>query len=109
MNLKSRYFFLPLLLVALYLVPNMVQDFHRVFHHHKHQINTVSSLFQIHSYEDNCAVCVFEFNALDEIQITNYTSLRFFYFQTLEKRQIHQIASFVFNYFDLRGPPANLL
>jgi hypothetical protein len=103
---KRRIAFLPFFAMLLYLVPNLVQDLHRVWGHPDFQAaNIAQSGMQFHHKADNCPVCVFEFNVVDRFENTVYIpSLKTESFLFSPKQQ-DQIPNNTFDYYNLRGPP----
>jgi hypothetical protein len=103
---NRRTSFLPLFALFLYLVPNLVQDLHRVWGHPEFQVGDIAQNgIQIHCLTDKCPVCVFEFNVVDQLEYFNYTAyLKTEYFLFTSK-QGDQIQKITFHYYNLRGPP----
>lgn len=98
-----------LLIMLLYLIPNLVQDVHRVFGHKYYFIeNTTSKRAKIDNQQEKCIVCVFEFNVVDEISNTSFVPLMHTTpFQFTSKRE-SQIQNIAFHYYNLRAPPQAL-
>lgn len=105
-NTKRRVALVSVLLLLLYLGPNLVQDVHRIVGHQIHfgEIHNQPGIL-LFSQREECAVCVFEFNIVDEsktfvfVPVFNAEKFRI---ETLTKSQIHTI---YFSYYNLRGPP----
>lgn len=105
-NSKRQLAFSAVLAMLLYLVPNLVQDIHRVWGHHQHQNNFSSNAgIQLHSHYDKCAVCVFEFNVVDELPDFVFDAVLHKVISLYVANQDHQIQNTVFNYYNLRAPP----
>jgi hypothetical protein len=105
-NTKIRIALASVFAMLLYLGPNLVQDVHRIAGHQIHFGETHNQPgVQLYSLQEECAVCVFEFNIVDEsktfafVPVFNVEKL---ILETLTKSQIHTI---YFSYYNLRGPP----
>lgn len=95
-----------LLAMLLYLVPNLVQDTHRIWGHHGYNIDNIAHRgLQLHNSFEKCAVCVFEFNIIDEPTNFIFTSIPhatpFVSVCTID----NQILNKAFHYYNLRAPP----
>jgi len=95
-----------ILALLLYLVPNLVQDIHRIWGHRLlfEEIHTQTGLL-LYSQNEKCPVCVFEFNVADETDNFVYVPLIHtvhFVFGALRE---HQIQNKTFQYYNLRAPP----
>jgi len=105
-NQKRHIALSSVLAMLLYLVPNLVQDVHRVWGHQEHQRTINSDLNpQLESQYANCPVCVFEFNVVDEIDTFVYIpilSIQTVFFVENSEDQIQKKA---FHYYNLRAPP----
>ena len=105
-NSKRQIALSSILAMLLYLVPNMVQDVHRVFGHHHNPAPTIAlSGIQLHNHHVKCPVCVFEFNFVDQVENSVFKpDLRTlpFLFASKQTDQVHKIT---FSYYNLRGPP----
>ncbi len=105
-NSKRRIVAASLLAMLLYLGPNLVQDVHRILGHQIHfgRNHNLPGL-QLFSQEEECAVCVFEFNIVEEshpyvfVPVLNIES---FALKTVTENQIQNK---YFHYYNLRGPP----
>jgi len=91
--------------MLLYLVPNMVQDVHRVWGNHEHISFHTNSDTQIHNQVAKCPVCVFELNVVDKTESFAYLpflkpEISFF----IDKCE-SQIQNKAFQYYNLRAPP----
>ncbi len=105
-NSKQRIAFLPVIAMLLYLVPNLIQDIHRVWGHPESQFgNSVQSGIQMHCQADKCPVCVFEFNVIDQLENTVYISFLRTEPIILSTKQEDQFYVNTFHYYNLRGPP----
>jgi hypothetical protein len=103
---KRQIAFLSVFAMLLYLVPNLVQDLHRVWGHPDFQaVNTAQNGIQFHQQSEKCPVCVFEFNVVDRLENTVFIpSLKTESFLFNPKQQ-DQIPNNTFDYNNLRGPP----
>lgn len=95
-----------ILALLLFLAPNFVQDFHRILGHHENPTESLSnSGLQINEHHEKCAVCVFEFNTVDDITFfvfaPNLPADQCFYAEK-SKSQVQKSA---FLYYNLRAPP----
>ena len=95
-----------ILALLLFLAPNFVQDYHRIWGHHENHTERISnSGLQIHEHHEKCAVCVFEFNTVDDIPFyvfsPNLPAEQCFY---AEKSKSQALKS-AFYYYNLRAPP----
>ncbi len=103
---KRRVALASVLSLLLYLGPNLVQDVHRIFGHLIHFGEIHNQLgIQLYSLQEECAVCVFEFNIVDELKTFVFVPVfnaEKFKLETLTKSQIHTL---YFSYYNLRGPP----
>ena len=101
-----RIAFLPVVAVLLFLVPNLVQDLHRVLGHpYFHAEGIAQSGIQLQCKADICPACVFEFNVVDQSENTVYIpSLKTESF-LFNPKQDDQIQNNTFEYYNLRGPP----
>ena len=94
-----------LLALFVYIVPNLIQDFHRVFGHHEHYSDSRVESGIHSSHSENCQVCKFEFNILDELEsFFILTALPAFSVQFIERHD-NQLYPLVFHYYNLRAPP----
>jgi hypothetical protein len=95
-----------LVAVLLYLIPNLVQDVHRVFGQHQfHVENNTQTGKQIHLQYEKCFICVFEFNVVDEILNPVFADLHQTASFLLNTKQENQIQNKAFYYYNLRAPP----
>jgi hypothetical protein len=95
-----------LLAVLLYLMPNLVQDIHRVFGKHEYHVETISQTGnQIHIQYEKCSICVFEFNVADDIVNPVFLPLQNTVPFLLSSKQENQIQNKAFYYYNLRAPP----
>jgi len=98
------------LAAILYILPNLLQDIHRIS---GHSDNTGTNEFSAEKHFQvptiKCPVCVFEFYTSDGVK-SNYAEvipvLSIFIFKNDFK---HQLSSHDFDYIDLRAPPASLI
>lgn len=105
-NPKRQIAFLSVLALLLYLVPNMVQDIHRIWGHHEHPLELLPQTGkQFQKQSEVCQVCVFEFNVVDQLESSIYThSLTTEPFLFASKQE-DQVQKNTFHYYNLRGPP----
>jgi hypothetical protein len=103
---KRQSALVALLAVLLYLIPNLVQDIHRVYGQHEFFVENGSQTGkQIHNHFEKCNICIFEFYVTDGIanpfiaQIQQTPSL------LLIEKQDNQIQNSTFHYYNLRAPP----
>lgn len=106
LNSKRQIAFSSVLALLLYLVPNMVQDVHRVWGHHEQHI-TFQAITdtQFQNQVAKCPVCVFEYNIVDKIESFAYlpflqSEISFFINKCdsqTQKKALH--------YYNLRAPP----
>jgi len=105
-NSKRQIALISVLALLLYLVPNLVQDVHRVLGHHEYRNNSsFKDGKQLSNHYDKCAVCVFEFNVVDQLDNTIYVpylKTETFLFTSLQEDQVQKNT---FHYYNLRGPP----
>ena len=94
--------------VLLYLLPNLVQDVHRVFGHSNIFYSTQASTGKnIHQSFEKCTVCVFEFYSVDEIHAPVFNVLLAICNTVFTDNISHQLTSKVFDYSQLRAPPVS--
>jgi hypothetical protein len=95
-----------LLVVLLYLVPNLVQDIHRVFGQHENFVEHNSKYGnQIHLHHEKCLICVFEFNVVDQDLIPVFASIQQNVSLLLTSGKENQLQNKAFHYYNLRAPP----
>ncbi len=92
--------------ILLFLAPNFVQDYHRIWGHRENPAESVvSSGFQFHNHHEKCAVCVFEFNIVEDIPFYHFRpdlhSKHFFFTEKIQ----NQVQESAFHYYNLRAPP----
>ena len=105
-NSKRQIVFASVLAMFLYLVPNLVQDIHRIYGHQtQFAESTVLPGLQYSRSNEKCPVCVFEFNIVEET--TNFLYVPVLKVETFlqEVFQENQIQNIIFHYYDLRAPP----
>jgi len=94
--------------VLLYLLPNLVQDVHRVFgHHNVSHYTQATTAKSIHHPAEKCPVCVFEFYSVDEAPASIFTVLLVTCNTVFTYNINHQLTSKVFDYSQLRAPPVS--
>lgn len=94
--------------VLLYVMPNLVQDVHRVFGHYGHTFPyQLTEGKNIHSTLEKCPVCVFEFYSIEDTLPSVYTILLATSHSFFKADETHQLTSKVFDYSQLRAPPVS--
>ena len=94
--------------VLLYLLPNLFQDGHRIFAHHKNTFSLqVSGDKNIHTYIEKCPVCVFEFYSVDEVKTNIFAAILATSNSIFNLNVSHQLSLKVFDYSQLRAPPVS--
>lgn len=97
-----------ILAVLLYLLPNLVQDAHRLFGHLGHSFTPLASESKsIQSTVEKCPVCVFEFYSVDDAPIQVFKVLVANTILVFNAFETHQLTSKVFDYSQLRAPPVS--
>ncbi len=92
--------------LLLYVLPNIVQDVHRLFGHYHISYSTQSITDTgIHHCVENCPVCHFEFYTTDETPATARTVVSATCNTFLSAEASHQLTAKVFDYSQLRAPP----
>jgi hypothetical protein len=92
----------------LYILPNLVQDLHRILSHHEISFSLRDYTRQSVNHQDEkCPVCIFEFNSADEIKIEFYPAVLSSSNFTYCENDGNQFALKVFNYSQLRAPPVS--
>ena len=92
--------------VLLYLLPNLVQDVHRVFGHHNiSHFTQATTAKSIHQTTEKCPVCVFEFYSVQEAPAPIFNVLLATCNPIFRVNDSHQLTSKVFDYSQLRAPP----
>jgi len=107
MNISKRQIaFSSLLAMLLYLVPNLVQDAHRIWGHDKHQFE-IHDLpgYQFVNQSEKCPVCIFEFNVTEDIQHIVFEPLLKSNAVLFIGKQYNQAQKKTFSYHNLRAPP----
>ena len=105
-NSKRQIALSSVLAILLYLVPNLVQDVHRVWgHHEQHILYQNYSGNQFHNQPEKCPVCVFEFNVLDETATFAHVPFPLTLVSSLVDSCDSQIQNKAFHYYNLRAPP----
>jgi hypothetical protein len=105
-NSKRRIALLSILAILLYLVPNMVQDVHRVLGHHEHHITSPKySDTQIQNQAEKCPICVFEFNVIEKAESFAYFPFLKSESSIFRDKCESQIQNKAFHYYNLRAPP----
>jgi hypothetical protein len=84
----------------------MVQDYHRVWGHHGHEaVKSLNHERQLGNLKEECPVCVFEFNFVEEVGSFHFTpETRINLFVYAEKSE-NQFAYKSIRYYNLRAPP----
>lgn len=94
------------LALLIYLVPNLVQDIHRISGEHQQSTSTdFSGRLQWHTYNEKCLVCVFEFNVIDELTDSIFVPLVQPKISLLTENRRDQLYNSAFHYYNLRAPP----
>jgi hypothetical protein len=94
------------LVLLLYLVPNLVQDVHRVWGHHDHSVSFQSrSIVQFQNHSEKCPICFFEFNVVDEINAFVYIPVLPTTVSMFVDQFVNQVQNKTFHYYNLRAPP----
>ena len=94
-----------LLVLLVYFVPNVFQDFHRVFGHKHSVFHEIPTDLGINHQEEKCLICVFEFN-IPDAPLKDYSSLKAYQPESSFFIQFdNQLTEFNFLYFNLRAPP----
>jgi len=97
-----------------YLVPNLVQDIHRVFGHHNEHPEILSHEYICHdlsagigfnNQSEECPICVFEFNVLEEPSKFVFTPVSISFPFILSAESNNQLQNHTFLYYNLRAPP----
>jgi hypothetical protein len=105
-NSKRQIAFSSILALLLYLLPNLVQDSHRILGHQvQFGENYPTSDVQVHNYLEKCPVCIFEFNVVNEIENLVYTPLLQAETHLFVAGKAQQVQDAAFFYYDLRAPP----
>ncbi len=95
-----------LLALLLYFVPNLVQNIHRVSGHEESgSVNHALAGTQVHGYHAICAVCVFEFYAVDEVKKIIPVPVPGTESTLLAVKPEDQVQNIAFHYCHLRAPP----
>ena len=105
-NSKRQIVFASVLAMFLYLVPNLVQDTHRISGHQtRFAESPVLPGIQLSQSKEKCPICVFEFNIVEGI--VNFAYIPVIKVETfvLAVFQENQIQNKIFHYYDLRAPP----
>lgn len=105
-NSKRQILFASVLALCLFLVPNLVQDFHRISGHQtRFVVKHAFSGLQVSSSVEKCPVCVFEFNIVEEI--TNFVYIPVLKVEAFVQATLHenQFQYEAFHYYNLRAPP----
>jgi len=94
--------------VLLYILPNLVQDAHRLIGHHDvvHSIASGKGL-NIQQQADECPICVFGFYTIDEIPFEYCSAVLSSATIKYSVNSNHQIALKIFDYSQLRAPPVS--
>lgn len=105
-NSKRQIALSSVLAMLLYLVPNLVQDIHRIWGHEEHQfkIHNLSG-HQFVSQSEKCPVCIFEFNVTEDIQHFVFVPLLQSNAVLFIEKQQNQTQKKTFCYYNLRAPP----
>lgn len=105
-NPNRQLAFSAVMAMLLYLVPNMVQDFHRVWGHHNHPVSVqTTSNTQFQNSTEKCPVCFFEFNVVDELNTFVYVPVVQTTVYLFSDECENQIQNKTFHYYNLRAPP----
>ena len=105
-NSKRNIALSAVLAMLLYFVPNLVQDFHRVWGHQEHHISYQDhSDTQFQDQAEKCKVCFFEFNIVDEIEAFVYMPSLQTAVSSFSDNSDNQIQNKAFQYYKLRAPP----
>ncbi|MFZ4549486.1 MAG: hypothetical protein ACOYN4_18710 [Bacteroidales bacterium] len=105
-NSKPQVAASAIIALLLFLAPSFVQDYHRLWGHQEKSVEILSdSEFQIHNQHEKCAVCVFDFNIVEDIAFYHFTpDLHSTHFFFIENNQ-NQVQESAFHYYNLRAPP----
>ena len=103
---KRKHIVSAFVAILLFLVPNFVQDYHRIWgHQDKFAESILTSGIQIHEHHEKCAVCKFEFNVIEDIAFCVFApSLSSTHCLFADKGE-NQIQQSAFHYYNLRAPP----
>jgi hypothetical protein len=103
---KRKHIVSAFVAILLFLVPNFVQDYHRIWGHQENFcVSLTVSGIQIHEHHEKCVVCKFEFNIIEDIAFCVFApSLSSTHCLFADKRE-NQIQQSAFHYYNLRAPP----
>ena len=103
---KRKIAVLAVFAILLFLAPNFVQDYHRIWGHQENfcESLTVSGI-QIHEHHEKCAVCKFEVNIIEDIVFFVYAPSLSSEHYLFEGKKENQIQKTAFHYYNLRAPP----
>lgn len=105
-NPNRQLAFSAVIVMLLYLVPNMVQDVHRVWGHHDHTVSFQAHLItQFQNHTEKCPICFFEFNFVDELNTFVYVPVVQTAVSLFADECANQIQNKTFHYYNLRAPP----
>lgn len=104
-NPKRHIALSAVLAMLLYLVPNLVQDVHRVWGHHEHHTINFDSNSQLEDQYADCPICIFEFNVVDEIDTFVYIPILLTQTIIFVENRADLIQNKTFYYYNLRAPP----
>jgi len=103
---KRQFASTSVLALFIYLVPNLVQDVHRIWGHQANQqIFSSNTGIQLHSHYDKCDVCVFEFNVVEEASASVYVPVLQTVISLFVENREQQFQNKAFHYYNLRAPP----
>ncbi len=103
---KRKVTVFALISILIYLAPNFVQDYHRIWGHKNNfcEILNVSGT-QIHEQHNKCAACKFEFSIIEDIAIFVYSPSLYPKYCLFAEKGKNQIQKTAFYYYNLRAPP----
>lgn len=93
--------------MLLYFAPNLVQDYHRVFSHHHHHCCQAhcNTGIEVEYQNDDCALCVFQFNVIDEPLKWQFSSFSILISDITLNISNARIQLKPFHSYQLRAPP----
>jgi len=103
---KRQIAFSSTLVLLFFLVPNLVQDIHRIFgHHNRHDAFHTFSGAQFRLQSEKCPVCLFEFNVVDETVLLAVDPFLLPVVLIFVDKSYSQFQNEAFHYYNLRAPP----
>ncbi len=106
LHFKRQIAFSSVLVLLVYLVPNLLQVAHHILGHQTHfGKNKTLPGTQLCSLKEECPVCVFEFNVVSETQALVYIPVLKSETFIFSKKQEDQFQNIAFKYNNLRAPP----